>query len=259
MKITSWLQRDIKANPDPNPPPVYENPNLIPGLLRQENFVLPIFKSHSCPTIFKYLEETDFDERFELSLFKTKSESALDSLVPNPDFAAALEVERNNKLIENFILRHLQRDIQFSSLADFLEAASANIGSTITASTSNEHTEPPFISIFPLQPIITHPESTANFPSSSHVIFPPHTTHTSATPTPPTTPKPNPPRAMAARFAPLALPQVLNDMPANYQSKIPLFDGTPQNITAQQHVDKMADFFDLHEIDEENVTMRLFV
>lgn len=64
---------------------------------------------------------------------------------------------------------------------------------------------------------------------------------------------------MAARFAPVTLPQVLNDMPADYQSKIPLFDNTPQNITAQQHVDKMADFFDIHEIDEENVTMRLFV
>lgn len=88
---------------------------------------------------------------------------------------------------------------------------------------------------------------------------PPHISHTSATPTPPTTPRPNPPRAMGAQFAPLTLPQVLNDMPADYQSKIPLFDGTPQNITAQQHVDKMVDFFDLHEIDEENVTMRLFV
>jgi len=64
---------------------------------------------------------------------------------------------------------------------------------------------------------------------------------------------------MAARFAPLALPQVLNDMPADYQRKIPLFDGMPQGITAQQHVDKMMDFFDLHEIDAENVTMRLFV
>jgi len=86
-----------------------------------------IFKSHSCPAIFKYFEEIDFDERFELSLFKTKSESALGSLVPNPDFAATLEIERNNKLVENFILRHLQTDIQATNLVDFLEAASANI------------------------------------------------------------------------------------------------------------------------------------
>ena len=48
-------------------------------------------------------------------------------------------------------------------------------------------------------------------------------------------------------------------MPAHYQSKISLFDGTPQGVTTQQHVDRMIDFFDLHEIDAENVTMRLFV
>lgn len=63
---------------------------------------------------------------------------------------------------------------------------------------------------------------------------------------------------MAAQYAPLMLPKNLDAMPVDYQRKIPLFDGT-QGITAQQHVDKMTDFFDLYEIDEENVTMRLFV
>lgn len=37
-----------------------------------------------------------------------------------------------------------------------------------------------------------------------------------------------------------------------------MFDAT-QTITAQQHVDRMNDFFDLHEVDAENVSMRLFV
>ena len=57
------------------------------------------------------------------------------------------------------------------------------------------------------------------------------------------------------------MPQNLDDIsrPANYQRKIPVFDGTPQSLITQQHVDRMADFFDLHEIDAENVTMRLFV
>ena len=63
---------------------------------------------------------------------------------------------------------------------------------------------------------------------------------------------------MASRYAPPVLPQNLDAMPTDYQSKIPLFDAT-QGITVQQHVDRMNDFFDLHEIDEENVTMRLFV
>jgi len=62
---------------------------------------------------------------------------------------------------------------------------------------------------------------------------------------------------MAAWFAPLVLPQVLDDMPSDYESKIPFFDGTPNSITAQQHVDQMADFYELHEINEENVAETL--
>ena len=64
---------------------------------------------------------------------------------------------------------------------------------------------------------------------------------------------------MAARFTPLVLPQVLDDMPNDYQSKISFFGGTPNSIASQQHVDKMVDFYELHEIDAENVAMRLFV
>ena len=95
-----------------------------------------------------------------------------------------------------------------------------------------------------------------NFPSSSHIASPPHTPrHTSVTSSPPTTPRPNPPREMATWFAPLTLPQDLHDMSADYQSKIPIFDGTPQSVSTQQHIDRMEDFCDLHEIDEEDVTM----
>lgn len=64
---------------------------------------------------------------------------------------------------------------------------------------------------------------------------------------------------MDACFSPLVLPQNLEDMLVDYQRKIPLFDGTPHGVTAQQHVDKMMDFFDLHEINAENITMRIFV
>ncbi len=79
-------------------------------------------------------------------------------------------------------------------------------------------------------------------------------------PTPPTSPRPvvNLSGAMVARYAPLVLPQNLDNMPVDYQSKIPLFDAS-QGVTTQQHIDWMSDSFDLHKIDAENVTMRLFV
>lgn len=56
----------------------------------------------------------------------------------------------------------------------------------------------------------------------------------------------------------MVLPQNPGAMPIDYQTKIPFFDGT-QTITTQQHVDKMNDFFDLHEVQIEDVKMRLFV
>lgn len=155
-----------------------------------------MFKSHSCPNIFEYLEELEFDEHFELSLFETKSKRVVDYTVPNPQFLVDLEMERANRLIDNYIATQPQTPI-----------------------------------VIPLQ--IVH--------------------------TPPTPQRPNPPRVMATHFSPLVLPQVLDDMLADYQRKISFFDGTPNSITAQQHVDRMEDFYELHEIDAENVAMRLFV
>lgn len=223
----------MRANPDPDLPPVYENPNLIPRIVHQGSSIIPVFKAQSCPIDFEYIEDLEFDEQFELSLFETKSESVI---------------------------------------ANFLETASATLGSSAISSSSRIPTKPPFIPTIPVQPTVSNqksavvsPPSTPSTPKiakiSSPPHTPPHTPHTSAPPTSPTSPRPieNPPRAMVARFAPLVLPQNLDDMLANYQRKIPLFDGTPHGVIAQQHVDRMTDFYDLHEIDVENVTMRLFV
>lgn len=46
-------------------------------------------------------------------------------------------------------------------------------------------------------------------------------------------------------------------MPTDYQSKIVQFEGT-RHYTAQQHVNKITYYFELHEIDTDNVQMRLF-
>ena len=45
-------------------------------------------------------------------------------------------------------------------------------------------------------------------------------------------------------------------MPQDYQSKIPQFDATT-HYRAQQHINKMTDYFELHEIDYSYVQMRL--
>jgi hypothetical protein len=63
--------------------------------------------------------------------------------------------------------------------------------------------------------------------------------------------------AMAARYAPLVLVAPLHSMPQYYQTIVPQYDNTG-SINAQQHVDKMNDYFDLQEVDETDVQMILF-
>ena len=111
LNITLASRRYTRENPDPDPPHIYENPNLIPRLLRQESTITPVFKSHSCPDIFEYLEELEFDERFEISLFESKSERAVDYTVPNPQFLVDLETERAKWLIDNYIAAQPQTPI----------------------------------------------------------------------------------------------------------------------------------------------------
>jgi hypothetical protein len=62
---------------------------------------------------------------------------------------------------------------------------------------------------------------------------------------------------MVAIYSPLVLAAPLHAMPQDYQMRLPQFDGTGP-LSAQQHIDKMNDYFDLQEVDEADVQMRLF-
>ena len=62
---------------------------------------------------------------------------------------------------------------------------------------------------------------------------------------------------MASRFAPLALPVQLHDLPQNYVQRIKIF-GNEGDVTTQQHVDRFMDSIDLEEVDHEDEIMILF-
>jgi len=68
---------------------------------------------------------------------------------------------------------------------------------------------------------------------------------------------PPPPPIMVARYACLVLAAPLHAMPQDNQTRLPQFDGTGP-LNTQQHVDKMNDYFDMHEVDEADVQMTLF-
>jgi hypothetical protein len=62
---------------------------------------------------------------------------------------------------------------------------------------------------------------------------------------------------MAARFAPLALPAQLHDLPLGYSQRIETY-GAEGDVSAQHHIIRFNDFCDLEEVDHEDAKMRLF-
>lgn len=212
---------------------MFENPNLIPRILRQESSLSPrpVFKSHSCPVEFQYLENLPFYEHFDLSLFEAKSESMIGDTVLNQEFVEDLEIERVNRSIDDYILNSLQSSIVATNILELLESASTTLGSSTALSSFEVHSQPKFIPTLPVQPSISDqgsitstPPSTPQSPiTSTALVFINH----------PISPRPvsNPPRVMATRYAPLVLPKNLDVTPADFQSKIPLFHAT-QGIIA---------------------------
>jgi hypothetical protein len=133
---------------------------------------------------------------------------------------------------------YIQQSVELSSLTISASSINPQLVHPISTSPASSvfSTTSPTTSQTVIQPIIGVFASTPS--TSSSVIHPPIP-------------------IMAARYAPLVLASPLHNMPQDYQTRIPQFDGTG-TMTAQQHVDKMNDFFDLQEVDEEDVKMRLF-
>ncbi|MCY6524783.1 hypothetical protein, partial [Actinobacillus pleuropneumoniae] len=46
--------------------------------------------------------------------------------------------------------------------------------------------------------------------------------------------------------------------PKNYDLYLPRFDGESKNVNTEQHVQNVENFLDLFEVDEEDVSIRLF-
>ena len=63
---------------------------------------------------------------------------------------------------------------------------------------------------------------------------------------------------MDARFSPFALPAILHELPQKISQKIPFYDGDG-NFIARQLVDRFDDYVDLELVDEDVITMMLFV
>ena len=61
---------------------------------------------------------SSFDESFELSLLRNKSETALDDTVLDPEFLVDIEVQRENSSIDDYILNSPQSSIIVTNIPE---------------------------------------------------------------------------------------------------------------------------------------------
>jgi len=167
-----------RANPNPNLALVVDNSNMISRRpKRQESSVSPTpsIKVASCPDEWLFLEDLPFNVSFDLSLFRTRFESALHDIVLDPEFIVDLEVQTENQSIDEYILNSPQSSLTTAKIPELFEPMSTTLSSLLFPSTSEVHSPPPFIPSPPYQPIITHqspitpssPSTTISSPSTS--------------------------------------------------------------------------------------------
>ena len=126
---TLALRKYTRANPDPNPTPVVDNLNLISRRVKRQEILVsltPSIKVDSCPDEWLFLEDISFDFSFDLSLFRTKSETALDDTVLDTKFVADLEIQKANKSIDEYILNSPQSSITAANIPELLESTLLN-------------------------------------------------------------------------------------------------------------------------------------
>jgi hypothetical protein len=187
------------------------------------------------------LQDLEFDISFEQSLFRTKFDNFVSETVLDQTFFQP----KTHKILSP----RSKADQHFFPEYDKLEDLVVNLGQALDKTYLQQSVEIPALTI----------AATSVKPRPGHSIPPIPSSSTASITTSPITHviiQPPPP-IMAARYAPLVLVAALHAMPQDYQTRLSQFDSTGA-LNAQQHVDKMNDYFDLQEVDEADVRMRLF-
>lgn len=136
-----------------------DNPNLISRTSKRKESSAsptPSINVDSFLDDLLFLEDLPFDQSFDLSLFRMRSESALDDIVLDPEFIADLEVQKENQLIDEHVLNSPQSSLTIVKIPKLSKPVSTTLSSPLFPSSSKVHSSLPFIPSLPYQPIITH-------------------------------------------------------------------------------------------------------
>jgi len=96
-----------------------------------------------------FLKDLHFDEYFDNSLLRTKSESELEDTILDPEFTAELEVQRANLSIDQYLLNSPQSSLTSDIIPELSETTSTSFSSPSFPHTSKDHPSSPFIPSLP--------------------------------------------------------------------------------------------------------------
>lgn len=211
-----------RANLDPNPLEVFENPDKIleKSISNVGNDTYQLYKSISLPAKgFGSIDDVIFDERFEQNLFRSKFGSYLIQVVFDPKYLSPITPRKSSSFSRRY------QKLFWDTLSPDLKKE------------------------------LLIPETPKSVQYSTPFVHIPSIPMSRVTPY--QAPPPNIPAAMAAIFSPLVLPTQLHDFPQAYSERIKTY-GPEGDITTQQDLDRFNDFCDLEEVDYEDAKMRLF-
>ena len=245
--------RYTRSNPDPNPPTPVDNPKTI-SRSRQRFSDIPGTSSVSkslFPEFSRSPEDKIVDDKIHEVLLRSENEEELigiildlqkrgidtSSLVSQKDKEEFWEVVTSELLLEEEDLNQLKELDPFEVLLKSKTGLPLPNWSSFVSGLQS-----------PNSPFRTNALSSAfASPNSPQTL-----SYTSSSPTGHTIPVITAPpfiMAIPARYAPLALPAVLHDLPRKYAASIPTWGGD-EDITAEEHVDRFNDFVDREEVDE---------
>ena len=267
-----------RAHLDPNLAIIVDDLDRIirkPKRVETKGSSSQLIKANSLPKELSSLEDIQFDLSFEISLFHTKSKNSIHDTVIDPNFIQFIESKKvrihldlDQHVLDTFdkledltstLIRHideayLQQSVELAILITVTPEISTESSKTVNRASFTTTSPITSTTIHSPKPFIPQLALQSNISSSSSSYIAISSASSSTTTLSPSQTKA---LAMVDKYAPLVLPAQLHAMPQDYQSKIFLFDATSQ-YTAQHHLNKMIDYFELHEIDESDVKMRLF-
>ena len=253
-----------RKNPNPNPPEVVEDPNNI--LRRSSNKIdkgtFHLQRSPSLPGKgIKSIDDNIFDEKFEKTVFTSKSSSYLSRVIFDRERLISFTTRSSSK----FSKKHWEifwRTLSFDFKKDLLNTESlkeldpldffifdfvhqpsqspSGLAFSQTQTTKGVHIPVTYSPTF----VVPTPFVHIPYLFVSSIL-----THPMIVP--------NPPRIMVTMFAHLIFHAQLHDLPQGYFQIIKNF-GAEGDITTQQHLDRFNDFVDFEEFDHEDAKMRLF-